>query len=341
MINTVFQLVDDMKISPSLKDTSINDNQIVVRPTQIALCNADSRYFFGERPKEIMKKKLPIALGHEAIGDVVYDPKGLIEPGTKVVLIPNIEYEKNSVVSSNYLRSSKFCSSSTHGFMQELVVHNRDAIVELPKKKDYVVEPILELISVAFHAVSRFVNKSHSVRDTVGVWGDGNLGYITALILNELYPQTKVIVFGKHKDKLERFAFADETYSIDEIPSGEFLDHAFECVGGRGSEDAINQIIDVIKPEGLVSLLGVSENKVNINTRMMLEKGLTVVGNSRSVKKDFENAVEFINNSNRVYNYLENLITLNIDINSIEDIYYSFNQFKTVDLGKIVLNWKI
>ncbi|WP_252346631.1 hypothetical protein, partial [Listeria monocytogenes] len=33
------------------------------------------------------------------------------------------------------------------------------------------------------------------------------------------------------------------------------------------------QIIDVIKPEGTISLLGVSEYPIEFNSRMVLEKG--------------------------------------------------------------------
>lgn len=51
------------------------------------------------------------------------------------------------------------------------------------------------------------------------------------------------------------------------------VDHAFECVGGAASQSAINQMIDYIQPEGTMSILGVSEYPVPINTRMILEKG--------------------------------------------------------------------
>ena len=57
----------------------------------------------------------------------------------------------------------------------------------------------------------------------------------------------------------------------------ELVDHAFECAGGEGSVAAIEQIIDRIN-RGTVSLLGVSENNVPINTRMVLEKGLRLFG---------------------------------------------------------------
>lgn len=63
-------------------------------------------------------------------------------------------------------------------------------------------------------------------------------------------------------------------------------------MGGRGSQSAINQMIDYISPEGSIALLGVSEFPVEVNTRLVLEKGLTLIGSSRSGSKDFQDVVD-------------------------------------------------
>ena len=115
----------------------------------------------------------------------------------------------------------------------------------------------------------------------IGVWGDGNLGYITSLLLKKMLPETKICVFGVNEYKLNDFSFVDETYLVSDIPEDLELDHAFECVGGAASAKAINQIIDYIHPEGTISILGVSEDLAPINTRMVLEKGLRIFGSWR------------------------------------------------------------
>ena len=43
-------------------------------------------------------------------------------------------------------------------------------------------------------------------------------------------------------------------------------------MGGKGSQQAIEQIINIINPEGSIALLGVSELPIQVNTRMVLEK---------------------------------------------------------------------
>ena len=82
----------------------------------------------------------------------------------------------------------------------------------------------------------------------IGVWGDGNLGYITSLLLKKMLPDSKIYIFGVTENKLSDFTFADGTYCVNEIPADMQIDHAFECVGGGAASKAINQIIDYIHP---------------------------------------------------------------------------------------------
>ena len=165
-----------------------------------------------------------------------------------------------------------------------------DRVVTLPTDIDLSVASYTELVSVSVHAIERFKSKSNQLRETFGVWGDGNLGYITAILLKKLYPNAKVIVFGKTLYKLSRF-------SIDSIPEHLKIDHVFECVGGKGSQHAIEQIIEIINPEGSIALMGVSELPIQINTRMVLEKGLTMIGSSRSGLKILKKQLRYIVNT--------------------------------------------
>ena len=73
------------------------------------------------------------------------------------------------------------------------------------------------------------------------------------------------------------FNFIHQAILTSELTDDQRFDHAFECTGGQGSEPAINDIIDHIKPQGTVMLMGVSDNRVAVNTRDVLEKGLTFV----------------------------------------------------------------
>ena len=79
MINQVYRLVSARQFEVTYKDSSINSGDIVIRPTHLSICAADQRYYTGTRGKEAMAEKLPMALIHEGIGEIVYDPQNEYE----------------------------------------------------------------------------------------------------------------------------------------------------------------------------------------------------------------------------------------------------------------------
>lgn len=340
MLNTVYRLVAPRRIEVEFSDIDINSDKVIVRPTYLSICHADQRYYQGARAEEILAKKLPMALIHEGIGEVVNDPTGQLPAGTRVVMIPNTPTDKDDVIAENYLRSSKFRASGFDGFMQEYVALEPDRVVELPDNISNHVAAFTELVSVSVHAISRFDKIAHERRNLVGIWGDGNLGYITAVLFKYMFPNTKLIVFGISEQKLSDFSFADETYNVKNIPDDLMLDHVFECVGGNGSTSALEQIIDHINPEGTISLLGVSENPVPINTRMVLEKGLRLFGTSRSGRVDFEKTVELFRDNSDLVGYLKNLVSEVIEVNDIEDMKKAFDWDMQKMGGKTIMKWK-
>ncbi|MGT9231142.1 zinc-binding dehydrogenase, partial [Enterococcus faecalis] len=117
------------------------------------------------------------------------------------------------------------------------------------------------------------------------------------------------------------------------------IDHGFECVGGKGSQDAINQIINLIRPEGSISLLGVSEMPVEINTRLILEKGLTVIGSSRSGAEDFKNVVNLYEKHPDIIDKLALLKGEEFEIRTINDVINAFESDLSNSWGKTVLKW--
>lgn len=340
MLNTVYQLVAPRKFEVTYENIGLQDTDVIVRPTHLSICNADQRYYQGLREAHVLQEKLPMALIHEAIGVVLRDPTGEFKPGEEVVMIPNTPIEEDEFIAENYLRSSKFRASGFNGFMQEYVKIRQDRLVRLPQGMDKKVAAFTEIVSVSVHAIRRFDAIAHGRRECVGIWGDGNLGYITALLFKTMFPDTKLFIFGISKDKLSDFTFADGTYNVSHIPRDIQLDHAFECVGGAGSGKAIDQIIDYIRPEGTISILGVSEYPVPINTRMVLEKGLRIFGSSRSGRKDFEATVALYKEHPELVNYLSNIVGAVIRVHSISDMKRAFEMDIQKSFGKTIMLWE-
>jgi ribitol-5-phosphate 2-dehydrogenase len=336
MINIVYRLKSPKFFEESIDEVDLDG--VIVRPTYLSICQADQRYYQGSRPAEVLEAKLPMALIHEGIGEVIHDSSDELKSGDMVVMIPNTPMGED-VCRANYSYKSKFRGSGFDGFTSDLIRLDSTRVVRIPDDFNPHVSAFIELISVAYQGISKFCQIAITPKDALGVWGDGNLGFITALLLKEKFPDSKVMVFGKHLENLNLFSFADEIYQIHNVPDDLAIDHAFECVGSSASQSAIEQIIDLINPQGTINLFGVSEYPVPINTRMVLEKGLTIQGNSRSEREDFVGVVETLKQNPQLFEYLEKLVTNICEINTLGDLKEAFDKDYISHFGKTVLKW--
>lgn len=333
MINYIYQLVNPRAFSIKYSNINLRD-KVIVRPEYMAVCHADQRYYLGQRDMGVMRKKLPMALIHECCGSVVDDPTGTYQIGQPVVLIPNVPpLRLEEGIYENYAEGSFFMSSGHDGFMRELVEMTPERIVPF-NNIEHTVAAITEFVSVGIHAITRFTSALNGRGKNIGLWGDGSLSYVVSCSIKRLFPNFNITIIGKDRMKLSQFMFANNTFLLDSIPNDFEIDHAFECAGGEGSYYAIDDIIKYIRPQGTVMLMGVSENKIAVNTRDVLEKGLTLIGSSRSGKKDFEDAVRIMEEPD-FQQRLGNIITEDDEVRCIQDIHRVFNTdlntpFKTV-----------
>ena len=86
--------------------------------------------------------------------------------------------------------------------------------------------------------------------------------------------------------------------------------------------------------------MGVSENPVPINTRMVLEKGLQLLGNSRSNYDDFKKSVDMMANNKDVREYLSTIVSEMVVVNTIDDMIRAFED-DTYNDFKTVMKWEI
>ena len=89
MLTSVYRLVRPRQFELVFNDITLDKSHVIVHPVRLSICNADQRYYQGLRAENILRKKLPMALIHEAVGRVAFDPTGQFEEGTLVVMIPN------------------------------------------------------------------------------------------------------------------------------------------------------------------------------------------------------------------------------------------------------------
>lgn len=343
-----YRLIEPEKFEEVILEHIINRNQVVVEPNLASICHADIRYYTGQRRKEALQKKLPMALFHEGIGRVVQSKDASFSKGERVVIVPNIparrlqahaldEESSNDkrIIKDNYLPNSFFLGSGYDGIGQQHLVLPAENVIPIPDDVPDEIAVLAELTSVSLQAAN-YVS-DYFCDGKVAVFGDGPVGYLTAATLHHVFDIAKenLLVFGAIRERLAHFDFATTNLVQDfNFREGANVSAVIECTGGTFSKNAINQAIDLIEPQGKVTLMGVSEEHVPLNTRDMLEKGLTVYGSSRSTDQEFKTLMKAFQNK-AFQHTLEKLVpNQNEEIRNVQDLE------KTMDHAMKHKTWK-
>ena len=97
MINQVYRLIAPGMIDVACTQPDIKTS-VLLRPLYMSICKADQRYYLGNRSKEALKAKLPMALIHECVAKVISDPTGHFMPGEIVIPVPNTPTQDDDVI---------------------------------------------------------------------------------------------------------------------------------------------------------------------------------------------------------------------------------------------------
>jgi ribitol-5-phosphate 2-dehydrogenase len=328
-----YQLIQPRELNELVIERPVRKGEVVVESTLASICHADLRYYTGNRRPEALAKKLPMALIHEGIGRIVESQTPDREIGQRVVIVPNLpayllEGKKREEccqacregVGDNYCSRGRFLGSGTDGIAQNRLVLPAACTVPIPDSVPDEIAVLTELSSVSYHAFRHV--KDRLKKDRVAVFGDGPVGYLTASVLAHIFEVTKdrFWAFGAIPDKIAQFEFAQtELVTKYDFKNGVKVDIVVECTGGRFSESAINQAIDILNPGGVLILMGVTEERVPINTRDVLEKGLTLMGSSRSSAPDYYQVIEAMKKPTYQATLRRILPDRFVQVNSIED----------------------
>lgn len=320
------------------------ENEVVIEPTLASICHADLRYFTGNRKTEALKKKLPMALLHEGIGIVVESKSTSLSIGQRVAIVPNIpgyllnHIEKNLCckscqyeVSENYCEKGAFLGSGFDGIGQSRLVLPSQCVIPIPDEVPDEIAVLAELCSVSYEATLN-IAKFLTDESKVAVFGDGPVGYLTASLLHHLYKldADRLTVFGADETKLANFTFAHrQMVQSTDFKNNIHLDIVIECTGASFSELAINQAIDALNPRGKIVLMGVTEQNVSINTRDLLEKGLTIYGSSRSTYHDFNAVIQAMKDKDYQNTLSKILPQTEYEIRSEHDLFKAMKEAET------------
>ena len=329
---------------------NIPKGYLLLKPLLTAICQSDLRYFFGRRDPEVLKKKYPLCLLHEGIVEVVERNKKFSK-GEKLVIIPNIPCYihsnskkcrscSNERIGENYCENVKFMSSNCDGMSQTYFLQPVECVARIPKEVPDDVAVLAELMTCVYRATEEAGVKED---DKILIFGSGPTGYVMAALLHfaKKIPKENLYVADIDDSKLEYTKhFATTVNTRTKKISGINFDKAFECVGRKGSEAAINQAIDILKPKGTLVLMGVSEETKAVYTRAILDKGLVIKGTTRSPRQDYPIVMEFMKNKNFQDILSKIIYNKRFKVSSAEELAKAFKKADDPEhYGKVLIEW--
>lgn len=330
MFLPIYKVTSPQVIEEFVEPLEYDKESVLVHVDKMAICKADIRYYLGKRDQHVLERKYPLAPIHEAVGHILKDPTGTYTKGDKVILIPNsVNPElcptcpftrcKEEELGENYCPHAQFRSSTCDGFMREIYSCRPDQLVRYAPIIDDELAVFSELLSVSYAACRRI-----RIRDVrrVALFGDGIMGYMVYLVLVRKF-HLDVTLFGMDEEKMKQFKEAKTTKYADY--RGEKFDTLLECVGGNASSFAVNQMIDLAEIGADLILMGVAEENVALNTRKILEKGLSLKGVTRSSPEDFKQIALFLKKQ-EVREDLRPLVLSVHQITSVNDVYAVFEK---------------
>lgn len=290
-------------------------DDVLVRPRFTSVCGSDMKLYTGSRDRRALSRKLPLALLHEGVGEVVEAGPGVkgLRPGTRVVVVPNIpcylaypdKYPSKEEgclscrpggAGENYCLDNLYLSSNTDGLARTVFSHPGSLVLpvppEVPDEVAVLTEPLTTVIAGC--------QKAPIQRDRrYLILGNGPIGLLTAVALVEFYgvPRKSVWMTGRNwstrRSMLNLIGTTldvNEPRGLDSLRSS--IDVAFECVGGDANEMTLAQAVNCLRPGGTAILFGPSEKAVDFNTREVVGKGLAFLGANRSFVPHFQWVME-------------------------------------------------
>ncbi len=242
------------------------EDEALIRVTAVGICNTDL---------EITKGYMGFngVPGHEFVGIVEECKKKDLE-GTRVVGEINIgcgrcRYCRNSMRNHCTNRSVLGILNKDGAFAEYITLPVRNLHIlpdSIPDEKAVFVEPL----AAAFEITEQVDIKDS---DMVCILGDGKLALLAAQVL--ALTGCKLIVFGKHKNKLSVLKNLGIETGIDLSPDERRFDIVIDCTG---SLSGIVSALNIVRPRGTLIIKTTTAGRSKIDLNSVVINEITITG---------------------------------------------------------------
>jgi L-iditol 2-dehydrogenase len=274
-------------------------DEVLIQVKRIGICGSDIHVFHGLHPYT----SYPVVQGHEVAGviaEVGTQVRGFAR-GDKVVFMPQLTCGECYPCRHGMYHicdNLKVMGFQTNGAAQEYFPVSADLVLKLPETVLLDHAALIEPISVAVHALSRY---SSIIGLNVLVLGAGTIGNLVAQVA-AAYGAKRVLITDVSEYKLDK---ACQCGLFDVVnPLHEDLDKAIlkafgadkadlilECVG---VQDTITQAIDNARKGSTIIVVGVFSQKPSVDLGLVQDRELSLIGTLMYQRKDYEQAIELV-----------------------------------------------
>lgn len=280
---------------------TIQDDEVMVQVKRIGVCGSDIHVFHGSHPYT----GYPIVQGHEVsgviseIGSAVND----LRVGEKVVFMPQVTCGECYPCKSGQYHicdNLKVMGFQTDGAGQEFFPVPASKVLKIPNHVSLDQAAMVEPVSVAVHALSRFgpMPGAH-----VLVLGAGTIGNLVAQCARAM-GAAKVMITDISDWKLAKARECGIEYivntsrddlkqAIDETFGFRKTDVILECVG---VQPTITQAVNVARKGSTIVVVGVFGQKPVVDLGLVQDRELSLVGTLMYQYRDYEKAIQLVSN---------------------------------------------
>lgn len=271
--------------------------EALIQLKALGICGSDVSAYRGKNPQ----MRYPLVLGHELAGVVmeIDDNEAGIRPGDRVVVDPYIycgQCYPCSLGRTNCCTDLKVLGTQVDGGMQEFLTHPAHLLHKMPDNLSWELAPITETLCISLHTVRR---AGVAAGETVAIFGAGPVGFLAALLCNEMGARPILIDVVESRLNLARKYGVKDTINSAKVDLMQSIDELTNHVGAHavleisGANAAVANTLQVASYAGRVVFTGWPKHETTLDTALITKKELDVRG-SRTANKEFKDCMDLI-----------------------------------------------
>ncbi|MBD0391922.1 L-threonine 3-dehydrogenase [Wolbachia endosymbiont of Pentalonia nigronervosa] len=313
-------------------------NEVLIKVRITGLCGTDLHiYNWNSWAQGTIA--LGLTPGHEFVGEVVKCGSLVqnIKVGERVTAEGHI-FCKNCILCSdkNHLHlctSLKCIGITTSGAFAEYIAVSEDSVIKIPDNISDEIASILDPLGNSIHCATIADCKNKNII----IIGGGPAGlFLTAILKYQSANRIIVIEPNEYRRELaQKIGATIVSSSIEEILKNQknLLESITIGYEMSGSQKAFENLIEIVRPGGIIGQLGILKDKVLIDVNTIVLKGLTIKGiYGRLIFDTWHKMFEILTNKLDVTAIITHIFPA-------QDFQKAFNLALTGQCGKVLIRW--